>query len=149
MCVVLSATEADVAEAARRNVELIAVNGEPKAFVDAHVFELREMAQRWPGLEWWVGHDIHSGPVVIGAAAGTDAQAAVIQHTDYASYAAIRGTSGETIIDRIRSEAEVLWQADTVFGVGPTLAEAAQDRLRKTKPVTMLLARAGSDRAAA
>lgn len=139
MCVVLSATEADVAEAARRNVELIAVNGEPKAFVDAHVFELREMAQRWPGLEWWVGHDIHSGPVVIGAAAGTDAQAAVIQHTDYASYAAIRGTSGETIIDRIRSEAEVLWQADTVFGVGPTLAEAAQDRLRKTKPVTMLL----------
>src|SRR4051812_39148231 len=55
ICVVLSATDADVVDAGRRNVELVAARGESEAFVDAHAFELRELARGWPGLAWWVG----------------------------------------------------------------------------------------------
>lgn len=139
VCFVLDASREDIAHAEARHVELVPMEGGPQEFTAAHRFELNAKAHAWTDLEWWVGHDVHSGYVAVEAAQVAGTRAAVVWHTDHISYAAHRGTRGGAIIDRNRREADMLRRAAAVFGVGPTLAEAAADRLAGASPVTALL----------
>ena len=139
VCFVLEASGEEIAEAAARDVELVPMDGAPQEFTAAHRFELTARAHTLPDLDWWVGHDVHSGYMAVEAAQQTQTRAAVIWHTDHISYAAHRGTSGQEIIDRNRRESDMLRQAAAVFGVGPTLAEAAADRLEDGSRVIELL----------
>lgn len=139
VCFVLQATREDIARAEARDVELVPMEGTPHKFTAAHRFELNAKTHAWTDLEWWVGHDVHSGYVAVEAAEESRTRAAVIWHTDHISYAAHRGTPGKEIIDRNRREGDMLRQAAAVFGVGPTLVEAAADRLEGTSRVVALL----------
>lgn len=140
ICFVLEATDGDVADASSRGVELVRLEGAEVQFVSAHKYELAERAREWPDLEWWVGHDIKSGPIAVEVAKLTHSRAAVIQHTDHISYAALKGSPGEAMIDRNLAEIDTLARAAAVFGVGPTLADAARDRVRGVgTPVTDLV----------
>lgn len=140
VCFALEATREEIANAEARDVTLVPMQGMPKEFTPAHRFELNAKAQTWSDLEWWIGHDVHSGYVAVEAAEETRTRAAVIWHTDHISYAAHKPKSpGKEIIDRNRREAHMLRRAAAVFGVGPTLAEAAADRLEGTSSVIELL----------
>lgn len=132
VCVVLRATEEEVHQASRVGVRLVSLDYplEREAFDVADPHLLAHHAAQWQRVLWWIGHDVVSGPVATRAAALSDSRSAVIQHTNYAAYGALKGTPGELIFARTRGEAHTVLTADVVLGVGPKLSRAAVDRLR-------------------
>jgi predicted ATPase/glycosyltransferase involved in cell wall biosynthesis len=123
ICVVPAATGDEVGDAAARGVELVPFDGDPAA--------LAEASAPWGKVLWWIGHDVVSGRAAVAAAAASGSSAAVVQHTNYASYGVIKGSTGAKVIARGLAEVDTLLQADVVFGVGPNLTSAARDRVRE------------------
>jgi glycosyltransferase involved in cell wall biosynthesis len=132
LCFAFAASARDVEQARAAGVHLVPLEGNAgAAAVDvSRAHEMAHLAKDWGDVDWWIGHDVISGPVAIQAGSLTHSRVAVVQHTDYASYAALKGTSGQVILARDRAEAQTLLQADVLCGVGPKLAAAALDRVR-------------------
>lgn len=131
VCVVLDATVADIETTAALGIELISLPGNgAEMLVPGRASELvaRVVGHR---VSWWIGHDLVSGGVCVEAARLTDSRAAVIQHTNYPAYGPLKGALGTKIADRQLGDLATLERADAVFGVGPKLAAAAADRLRR------------------
>ncbi len=133
VCVTLHASPSEVADAASRGVTLVSLEAEKgtERVPERWSYELSHRAREWGGrVACWVGHDVISGPVAVAVARQTGARSAVIQHTDYASYAPLKGRSGEPIIRRELDSSATLLRADVVLAVGPKLAAAARSMVR-------------------
>lgn len=135
ICFAFSVTSAEVDEAREAGVRLIALAGEAGAgaLPAYRAHELVHLSRVWGEVDFWIGHDVISGPVAVLAAGLSSSRSAVIQHTDYASYGALKGTAGDAILSRDRAEVETLLAADVVYGVGPKLTAAARDRVRRSE----------------
>lgn len=134
VCVVLSATRDDIASAGKCGVRLMALNGTTStaSVEETRQHEIKHKLSSCGEVAWLVGHDVISGPATVATGVLMQRPVAVIQHTDYASYAALKGEAGEQIIARELGDIDTLAKATRVFGVGPKLADAARDRLRQT-----------------
>lgn len=130
-CVTSGATQPEVRDALTEGVQLVGL-GEQTDGPLGEIFgwALSSWASQVRDLSWWIGHDIISGPAVVFAAERTGVRSAIVQHTDYASYGALKGTSGALLLARDALERRTLSRADVLFGVGPKLARAALDRVQ-------------------
>jgi predicted ATPase/glycosyltransferase involved in cell wall biosynthesis len=133
-CVTGGARDSEINQALTAGVQLVNVdrNNLDRSQSQLIARALADWARTVQDLQWWIGHDVITGPAAVEVARLTGARVAVIQHTDYASYGALKGTPGTEIAERDQAEARTLAEADVLFGVGPKLAAAALDRLRLT-----------------
>ncbi len=131
-CVTGGAQDSEVQEALSHGVQLVNLHERNFLAPDPRVLgeELADWSRTLVGLAWWIGHDVITGPAVVDAARRTGVRVAIVQHTDYASYGALKGTPGIAVVDRDWAESKTLAKADVLFGVGPKLASAALDRIR-------------------
>ena len=136
-CAVLSGAGADLQQAAGERVRLVALasSGAPgeETWKADQAHSLVDACGDLAPVDWWVGHDLVSGEVCLAAAQLTGSKAAIVQHTNYPAYGSVKRTDGTAIIQRRDRELQMLSRADALFGVGPKLAQATQDRVRRTQ----------------
>ncbi|WP_374568579.1 radical SAM protein [Ideonella sp.] len=81
-----------------------------------------------------IGHDIHTGTLAIDCAKqlkarwprGTKVRSAVISHMSYLEYARRKGQALTEVLNKSRSQHEIVASADHAFAVGPLLANSFQ-----------------------
>jgi glycosyltransferase involved in cell wall biosynthesis len=141
ICVVPSATDEELSEAAKHNVELLRI---PEAsssdqFDRGCVEKLGKSIP--PPIEFqstiWVGHDVISGDAARSASELLGGRVALVMHMDYLAYQGILHT-GETAWEKHERQVKLFQGAPTAFAVGPLLQRSC-NRLIGTKRTHRLI----------
>ena len=132
VCVTLNRTDEEQRDAADSNVELLAIEPGQDQFspglAHAVLAELKNKSVATGPGTFWIGHDVHTGPVAIQTAnAAGHGRSVVIQHMSYGDYISFRDGIGQKALEKQRRQEELYRQADVVFAVGPLL----RDRLKE------------------
>jgi ankyrin repeat protein len=81
--------------------------------------------------DWWVGHDVISGPQALAlrqkarGRSTRNSRFALFRHMDYASYQTQKSRDANRTRDNSERQKKLMLAADAVFGVGPKLYDAA------------------------
>lgn len=132
VCVVPSASEAEVIAAMSSGVTLItlgagpavddpvALSGAVAAVVAAHI--------PLASVDWWLGHDAKTGPLAVALAGHSNAgRAATIMHMSYDDYAYVKQSGNPNTRAKIQAQKKALQAADCAFAVGPLLYERLRE----------------------
>lgn len=88
---------------------------------DQVIRQLYEQYNKKP--DWWIGHDVKTGPVAIACAnICPGSKCAIFHHMDYSAYKAMGAENTEKEVTLQRS---VLSRANIIFAVGPKLFDSA------------------------
>jgi len=136
VCVSLQASPTEVLEAADSGVTLLSLHRDKETEFVAEWWEdvtskLASSKVPPPSVEWWIGHDVKSGPLALEMARRTGrSRAAVIMHMSYGHYQYAKHPGSENAVKKIEAQRNVLSASDIAFAVGPLL----YDRLREFRP---------------
>jgi glycosyltransferase involved in cell wall biosynthesis len=80
-------------------------------------------------IDWWVGHDVHTGPIAKTAKElSRKGKLALILHTKPLAYEVYKGDNrGPSAYSKYHHQEELVSSADVVFGVGPRLTAHAHE----------------------
>lgn len=141
-CFVPRTNEAEREEAARDQVDLQELTGIDSK-LDASCAEavLALIRQRSIAeVDWWIGHDLVTGPLGIRVAALSGGRSAVIHHMSYARYAAYKHEEGEQARVKHEQQVKLFRAADRKLAVGPLLRKSLADLVgRPASEIPMLI----------
>ena len=133
ICIVSSATEAEIANAKNSNVALVTLPNPPsdKLFTEqqagAAIAELaRQGISPIAGSTIWLGHDRISGRAALQAAKQFGGRSALIHHMSYEAYEAYAEDSNSAN-NKSTDQRTIFEQADLCLAVGPSLHTALCD----------------------
>jgi glycosyltransferase involved in cell wall biosynthesis len=136
VCVVPTAGYSDVEQALCRNVRLVPLNRE----LSGDFYKSTDAADLIAVLKnndinsvgWWIGHDFVTGEVITAARdEWGSGKTIIIHHMDYRAFESMKSYDGPAAIEKDAKQQMVLSSADIVCAVGPKLAKAARDKLKK------------------
>lgn len=134
VCVVPRAEQAETREAKKEGVRLVELRYAVKkgTLVEKDFRQVKELfpkSKKNPVL-WWIGHDIHTGPITARAKEQTQmGRVAIFHHMGYKSYRALMPINAQESVSR---QHEALNRGDVVFAVGPKLTKWARDIVRES-----------------
>ncbi|BCS55434.1 tetratricopeptide repeat protein [Geobacter sp. SVR] len=145
VCIVMSATDEEMAEAWKCKVKLVPLPykaasnelGAEEATIAINSLEKNGITFKEENTIW-LGHDRITGAAAITAAKSTGSRSAIIHHMSYNHYEAFAENS-QSAYEKVQVQRALLRQADVVLAVGPLLRDAASDRLDTGKSVHMLI----------
>lgn len=138
-CVVSNATNEDILEAKKFNINLISLELDIQFDTSKAIIEKIEKIVTDSNVQfyWVVGHDIftstHAKLIKIAIEANTKNRCinVSIHHMDYSAYEGFRKRPNEEITAKIKSQKSILNSADIVIGIGPKLYNSAKNKVRK------------------
>jgi glycosyltransferase involved in cell wall biosynthesis len=131
ICIVLNATEIDIASAAGEQISLISLGLDTKSFgaeLESKAWGCLQKAGHNldPLNTAWLGHDRITGGIAIAAARMRGGRSVLINHMSYGSYEAFAEHS--SLASRKEAEQKALFKdADVVLAVGPLLRDTLSD----------------------
>jgi hypothetical protein len=139
ICIVSSATDDEIVQAAKNHVILVKLPYEPKekifsgAQAENAIDELKKQAIQFDTEHTvWLGHDRISGKAAIKAATLVGGRSALIHHMSYDTYEAFAEDS-QSANTKTDKQTSLFKQADLVLAVGSFLRRALGDMLDKPK----------------
>ena len=130
-CAVSEATDEEIAQAAEMGVSLISLEtcaGTPEFTQDSFPRIVAALKAQGCRYEFFVGHDIFTGPMAINLASVFRSKSVVIIHTDYSSFKSLQdGGAAESAHEKEALQAEIVRTASLVMGIGPQLTSYARD----------------------
>jgi tetratricopeptide (TPR) repeat protein/glycosyltransferase involved in cell wall biosynthesis len=136
VCIALKASDTEVSEAADSGINLLSLHRDTGTEFASDSWEgviscLASSMVPLSSVEWWIGHDVKSGPLALEMARRTGrARAAVIMHMSYGHYQYAKHPGSQSAVKKIDAQRKVLSASDVAFAVGPLLF----DRLREFRP---------------
>jgi tetratricopeptide (TPR) repeat protein len=139
LCVALNAPAIDRKEAASSEVTLISLDrpkdDEFKPDWSTEVSAAIEAAAPSLSVDWWVGHDVKTGPIAVEMARhNANGNSAVIMHMSYDSYLFVKHDAEAAAVG-VERQRGLLKEATVAFAVGPLLFERLQD-IRRGDPTS-------------
>ncbi len=139
-CIVPYANEHQIKEAKDSGIVLITLHTEEEPFNNDSMHNAKTSIGKEGQVLWIIGHDVITGQYAIqlkellNNSENNSPKVAVIHHMDYESYSVFKvfgDTSNPQLLNKITNQEDVLTKADFVFGVGPYLKEAAEDKINR------------------
>lgn len=124
LCIVEEATAAERRDAVEQGVFLIVIERSIDSSEACIETIEQHLVANGATVNFWVGHDVWTGPTAIVLGRRSGARSIVVHHMDFEAYAHLKHSDLEAD-KRSRRQGDVLRSADVVFGVGPTLTDSA------------------------
>ncbi|MDD5057630.1 MAG: tetratricopeptide repeat protein [Sideroxydans sp.] len=145
ICIVADATSDEIEEAKNSYVNLVKLPYPPKEKIfskDQAQPAIDQMKQLGISFEpehtIWLGHDRITGAAAIEAARIAGGRSALIHHMSYSHYESFAENS-QTADQKYQEQLKLFKQADEALAVGPLLRDAAQDMVKASQTVHMLV----------
>jgi glycosyltransferase involved in cell wall biosynthesis len=145
ICVVLNASPPECEAAAREHkVKLISLDREHEEEFDLdwapHIAEIIESQGDYGPVEWWVGHDLITGPIAQRLAKRSGSGSlALVMHSSYDYYSDVKHPAAKAAGDKHRMQKRLFLTADVCFSIGPLLDEQLSWMVKEKMKPQMLV----------